>query len=346
MKKTILYLCTNDGSDMRINKELKTIHCHYDIIYLGIGTKSNLSFAEEFSKEFYLIPGKVRNIRTVFKYYITLFRLLKKKYHAVHVVEEQLLILIFPIIITLKEKVILDIFDSLFLKLCKPNNKAYIFKKIIYSLPEKIIVTDNDRQKLLPKFAQKKSVVINNYPLKESYKSKHINNQRLHICYFGSLAKDRGSEFAFNLMQSNKNIYFSFAGWITDTYTENLLSHPRINYIGIKKQIEINDFLSEHGDYLLSIYPSNNTNNIYASPNKVYDCIHTKTPIIINSQVKISNFIKDNNLGFVFELNNKINYDLLAKELFKLRNSYDFTNELIDECSWNRLEKSIINIYN
>lgn len=39
MKKKILYLCINDGSDMRINKEIRTLNKRYDVVFLGVGTK-------------------------------------------------------------------------------------------------------------------------------------------------------------------------------------------------------------------------------------------------------------------------------------------------------------------
>ena len=70
----------------------------------------------------------------------------KFKAKKLHVVNEQTWFLIFQ---TFFYKTVLDIYDSFFLKINKPNNKFILLKLLVYGTVNKIIVTDNNRLKLI-----------------------------------------------------------------------------------------------------------------------------------------------------------------------------------------------------
>lgn len=42
-------------------------------------------------------------------------------------------------------------------------------------------------------------------------------------------------------------------------------------------------------------------NNIYASPNKIYDAIQAGAAIIINPEVRVSRFVREHGLGVVLD---------------------------------------------
>lgn len=343
-KPKLLYICINDGSDTRINKEIVSLSKKNEIFFLGIGKKTKSSFILNYVKNYNFIEGKKFSIITYLKLIKTLVSIIfKEKVINLHVVDEQLLIVILPFVFF--KKITLDIFDSLFLKLNFPNEKCIFLKWLIYKPVKTIIVTDENRFTLLPIFAQKKSIIIPNVPNKKKYNLKKTDNEYITICYFGSLIKERGSEFIANLLDYNKNIKIIAAGWIYDNYTGKLFENQNIRYIGIKKQEEINSILSEEGDYLLSIYPCNNLNNIYASPNKIYDSIQTETPLIINSGVKVSEFVKIQNIGYVINNNEIIDYEELINNLFKNRKKYQFSEVLKNRYCWENYEELLLEIY-
>lgn len=348
MKKKILYLCINDGSDMRINKEIKTLNERYDVVFLGVGTKKDSSFIIEYCSESFFVSGNHKSPLTLLKFIFYLLRILsKRKISFVHVVDEQLYMVLFPFLIG--KVVVLDVFDSIFLKWNKPKEQMKWLKRILYSSVKNIIVTDENRQSLLPKFAIKKSVVIPNVPFKEtellSINKITKSEDELVICYFGSLLKDRGSEFIYNLLVADDRIKVKCAGWVCDSYSEKLINHRNVDYLGVKKQIEVNKILKTEGDYLLAIYPCNNLNNINASPNKIYDSIHTKTPIIMNSEIIVSSMIREMNLGYVVEKSIEHNYKKIALDLFRLRSSYVIEDELIDKFCWDNYESALLKLY-
>ncbi|WP_413999311.1 hypothetical protein ACMDB5_01700 [Flavobacterium sp. W1B] len=341
--QNILYVCVNDGSDTRVIKEISTLSKEYKVFYLGIGTKSESSFSLEMTEQHILISGSHKSIGTILKLVWQLILLLYKfNFKKVHVVDEQLYCFIFPLLIG--KRVTLDIFDSYFLKLNLPGNKFYLLKRIIYGLPRKIIVTDENRYSLLPKFAQEKAVVIPNVPRFAKYFKKRNTNDYLTICYFGSLNKDRGTYFLEKLLHYDDNIKVIAAGWLTDDYTKLFVNHPRVTFLGIKKQSDVNAILAEKGDYLLSVYPVNNTNNIYASPNKIYDAIQTQTPIIINSEIFVASFVKNINIGYVIKNSLNIDFEKLIFELKEKRNSYSFNDKLVEEYSWEKYETKLLNL--
>ena len=339
----ILYICLNDGSDTRVTKEIITLNKKYDIFYLGIGKKSEVSFALKYTKNHKLINGNHKSVFTILNLiYKLLLLLLKKKFKKVYVVDEQLFFCLFPFLLNMN--VILDIFDSYFLKLNLPENKLYLIKKVIYGLPKKIIVTDENRFNLLPKFAQKKAIVIPNVPNFFKHNEKNISNDYLTICYFGSLHKDRGTNFLENLMAHDDQLKVIAAGWINDDYTKSFIENPRVNYLGIRRQSDVNTILAKEGDYLLSIYPLKNTNNIYASPNKIYDAIQTKTPVIINKEIIVSSLVEKLNIGYVIENFQCIDYGILINELKDKKKTYSFDDELIHEYTWEKYESKILNL--
>jgi len=59
------------------------------------------------------------------------------------------------------------------------------------------------------------------------------------------------------------------------------------------------DFMNKKIHWIFCLYEPTNRNNILASPNKVYDAIHSNCGIITNSELYISSKIKKENWGIV-----------------------------------------------
>jgi hypothetical protein len=337
-------VCINNGSDTRIMKELRTLHSNFNIIFVGIGQDTGTSFSKKFCTHFSLIQGSHKSPFTILKLIIKIgLTRLKFYFPSVHVVDEQLYFFLMPILIG--KKVTLDIFDSYFLKLNKPKNKLLWLKWIIYGSVKNIIVTDFNRRELLPQFALAKTFIIPNVPLSQAYSSKKSDQQFITICYFGTLLKGRGSEFAKQLIENNNFIKIIAAGWIGDQYSEDFVRAKGVEYQGIIEQHAANEILALRGDFLLAIYPANNLNNIYASPNKIYDAIHTKTPVIINKEIKVSQFVEKIKIGILVDSFESINFKKLGETLKEIRGTFTFDRNLIQEFSWEAHEETLISLH-
>jgi hypothetical protein len=327
---------------MRVVKELITLSQYFNVDFIGIGKDSNVSFGSQYCNDFTLIRGSRRSIVALALLCFTILRKrLTKSYQSAHVVQEQLYIIIMPILLGLH--VVVDIFDSLFLKFNLPGERARNIKRLFYHTPNKIIVTDEMRQGLLPDIARPKSIVLPNFPTFVNYPPKlRPDPERLTIAYCGSMASYRGTDFLLSLLALDSRVHCICAGWLADKRSHNLIEHPRVNYLGTIPQREVNDYIWRHCDYILAIYPTWNLNNIYASPNKLYDAIQTRTPIIINSEAKISAFVRENKFGISVDKFSHTDICRFIDELMIKRGSFLFPEDVVEACCWEKVQDRLI----
>lgn len=339
----LIYLCGNDGTDTRVSKEIKSLSKKYSILFIGVKSKKPFRHSEIDHK---LFLGSHKNFLTILLINLYLLKILfsKQRFDRLHVVNEQLYVFFMPILLFFKIHITLDVFDSFFLKHNIDKNNYILLKKLIYGTVNRVIVTDENRFNLLPNFAKPKSIIIPNVPFKSILysqpKPKRADN--LIIAYFGTLKRDRGSEFIESLLFMKFDITVLMAGWVADSFTENLIvNYPdSIKYFGVITQENANKLIYEKSDYLLCIYPADNLNNIYASPNKIYDAMHTKTPVIMNSEIMASKFVEENNLGLIIS---SINSDpeQIYNELNINKGKYNLTNEMASNHIWENYEEKL-----
>jgi len=344
--KKILYISTNDGSDTRINKEIRTLAQHASILFIGIGEESEKSFIKDHCEIFKLIPGNGRSLKSRIKHlWITVWFLLKYRINTIHVINEQTYIFFYPFIF--HKYIVLDLFDSIFLSYNKSGNDLAWFKRIVYAPVNKVIVTDQNRKKLLPDFLinSKRVVVLENFPNQihsSSTKVSSTNSGDVNILYSGTLMKIRGSKTLLDLVNAYPNVKILAAGWVKDDISRELLAHPNVTYLGIIKQEELLKITIEKCDYIFSFYEPISVQNINASPNKIYDGIMCKTPIIINKEVVLSSEIAELNIGVVVDSYYNVNLEKLTNELMEKRNTFTFTDKLIQQHSWNAIEHRLL----
>jgi hypothetical protein len=342
MRENLLYVALNDGSDTRIVKEIRSYNKKYDIIFLGIGQKKN-SFISDFVSTEMIIRGEYKSplvlLKFIFKYILIKHRVKPK---LIHVVDEQLWILLW--LFTFRRYCVrVDIFDSLFLKLNLPKNQFGFLKRLLYNNLNCLYVTDHFRYNLLPDYINSEVRILPNVPERSDLvlnKNKHLDNT-VHIFYVGTLTKNRGSEYLLWLVQDER-VFISCFGWIKDDITQELIGKDRVVYRGVLTQTQVNTEMARVADYLVAIYPFDNLNNIYASPNKVYDGIHTETPIIINSEVKVSKFVSDLNIGIILSPSDLQNLRSHVDHLICKKEDFTFSSELRVKYSWTNYEHQLL----
>ena len=304
----LIYISVNNGSDTRVSKEIRSLCKQYEVIYLGLGDKVSPFISENIIDYKIFAMGQKNFLTYFFLNAYLIFLRLKYKTSNVYLVDEQLLGFMLPSLIG--AKVVLDIFDSIFLKLNKPNEQWFLIKWLLYSFCKLIIVTDSNRMALLPRCATVKAYVLPNVPYVSSQDQENfvlklsIPKDRIVVGYFGSMAEERGSKFLQELIDLSPDKYHVVSGgWVYDEYSSEFLSSDNVTHVGLLKQSEIIQILNKYCDFLLCIYPTNNLNNINASPNKIYDAIHAQTPCIINRDVLVSSLVHDLDIGCVIPSN-------------------------------------------
>ncbi len=337
----LLYVCINDGSDTRINKEIKTLARYFDIVYLGIGRNDCQAFVKPFCAEFCLIKGHHKSLYTLFRYFLTFTKLyFSGRYASIHVINEQLLMIFFPFLWWSRKKVVADIFDSIFLR--SSSRWVRSLQSFVYSLPQAIIVTDDNRKMLVPKEFQAKTIVVENYPYAfQEVQPKAVAEDELLILYSGSLGVTRGTQLLSDLVALSPKVKVWAVGWLYDEPTRQLSQHPQVTFFGVKTQQETMRLASEC-DYILSVYEPINDNNLNASPNKIYDAIQAQTPVIINAEIKVAQFVAQNHLGYVMESYYEKNVSGLLQALIAQKKHFIFSEALRHRYTWEAIEGKLV----
>lgn len=333
----ILYLTSNDGSDMRITKEVKTLSESSEIIFVGIASDAE-SFVTPYCKEVHFIKGKRNHPFTLLKQIGKVKQLLfSGKVDSIHVINEQLMIFFYPLLFF--KPTVLDLFDSIFLKKNFPKNRMAFLKRLVYAPIDHIIVTDTNRQELMPDIAQKKTVVLPNYPNRIKDLPTKQRTGQLTILYNGWMGCDRGTEIVEGLINTGLPIKILMAGWFSDDYTRELVDkYPdKIQFRGVLPQKTALDWGATDADYILCVYAPVNQNNINASPNKIFDAIQIRTPLIINSEVKVSQFVKQYKIGMVIPAYEITDFTKLYHDLLNGREAYNWDPKLADKYSWEQV---------
>lgn len=333
----LLYLCINDGSDTRINKEINTLSKQFDIVYLGIGRDESQSFVKPLCHEFHLVRGHHKSIGTLVRYVATFLKLyFTHSYSSIHIINEQLLVTFYPLLWWSRRRLVADIFDSIFLR----SSSALVrsLQLWVYRLPSAIIVTDDNRLQLLPKRFRRKTVVVENYPYAfTDVQPKAASNDELLILYSGSLGVTRGTQLLNDLVTLSSKVRVWAIGWVYDEPTRQLCQHPQVTFFGVKTQQETMR-LASTCDYILSVYEPINDNNLNASPNKIYDAVQAQTPVIINAEIKVASFVKKENLGYVTDSYYVTDTQKLLEALVAQKKTFVFNQNLSQRYTWEAVE--------
>jgi hypothetical protein len=337
-KPKLLYLCLNDGSDTRINKEVRTLSTQFAIHYLGIGRSQEQSFVKPYCAQFTLIHGHHKEKMTFVRYWQKASRLLRRgEYHSVHVINEQLVWLFFPFLY--RHRTVLDIFDSVFLK---SGGRLDWLQRFTYRLPGTIIVTDDNRRGLMPAAFLPKVKVVENYPYRyTAHTRRNGGSDELLIFYNGSMSQSRGTGWLRSLLDLDEKVRVKMAGWVYDEPTRELSIHPRVDFLGVISQQESMQ-VAASCDYILSLYEPVNQNNINASPNKIYDAIQVRTPVIINKEVKIAAFVEAQGIGYVLNSFYATGLAGVKEELIARKGSYQFSANLLGRYTWEAVENKLL----
>ncbi|MBA2563361.1 MAG: hypothetical protein H0V14_10725 [Chitinophagaceae bacterium] len=337
----ILFISTNDGSDMRINKEVRSLAKHADIIFLGVGDKANC-YVSPYCKQVFLIRGKRNSAFVLIKQVLVFLKLLvTKKISSIHVINEQLYIFFYPFLFF--KHTVLDLFDSIFLRKNIGGEKLKWIKQLVYWPANKILVTDENRYNLMPQAVHSKCLVLPNFPEYFSYDAEKESSAELRILYNGWMGLSRGTEIIEGLLETKLPLTIFMAGWFSDDYTAALVKkYPgNIQFLGTIPQRQALKIAQQKADYILCVYAPINQNNINASPNKVYDAIQTRTPLIINTEVKVSEWVKINGLGFILKKYHIDDYTSLYNDLNKAKGTFKFSDELKMHYTWERTEDNL-----
>jgi glycosyltransferase involved in cell wall biosynthesis len=198
----------------------------------------------------------------------------------------------------------------------------------------------------------KKTVYIYNSPpdcLNSA--SRPVLNKDLIIFYAGVISLSKGLEYMINAVKELNNVKLVIAGSGAD---ENLLKKligsetGVIQYIGHIPYKRVIEFETA-ADILFAFYDISYPNNKFASPNKLFEAMMCKKPIIVNDENNMADIVRRVDCGIVVPYGDvqaikeaiiKLKDPLLRKSLGENgRRAYD------EQFSWAIMEKRLVDSY-
>lgn len=321
-KKVVFLRSTSIINDSRATKEINTlIKNGYDVLVLGWDrdgfAKKNENEDKGYKIDLFTKKAEygagIKNLISLFLFQIWLFiKLLvnSSKYSIIHSCDFDTAIPAKCIAKIKNKKLVYDIFDyythshKVPKKLEKKIEKSEI--KVI-NKADFTIICNEGRYKQIEKAKPKKVIVIHNTPsIPENFKElpsviKQHNN-KIKIVYVGILQGDRLLEEIASKIKEHPDIELHIGGFgrFSELFEELSKQCNNVFYYGKMKYADVLKLESEC-DILFATYNPEIRNHKFSAPNKIYEAMALKKPIIVCKNTGIDKIIDDKKLGISIE---------------------------------------------
>ena len=305
----VLFASLTTTIDIRVQKEIKTLLARgLDVSFVGVKRKGIPNPIVDLRIKVFL-PKTIfpTGLKLLFYLPIVVIHLLAsiimQRPNVIHCINEEVGLIcgIFNLFRRRHSITICDVYDSVGLRIANPFFRwlGSFVADLSYRVSSSIIVTDENRKKLIsPRYA-KKVYVVPNYPRSEELDfAEEFPEGKTKVLCPGGLSASRGIFQLLRACEEIGDVEIWAAGAITSNSVKSkLLKSKLINYLGY---LEHKDLLKigSRCDAVFAFYKPSTPNNVYASPTRVYDALLLGRPIIINSETIISKFIVNSGFGY------------------------------------------------
>ena len=228
-----------------------------------------------------------------------------------------------------KQKLISDLAD-----LIEDNHNINRFLRFLlqrvcsHILANSRAIITPDKRRLLGNYSRFKSsaVEVKNIPASECFRGAvsefddDIENKKISILYYGTLASDRGLDILKSLAKID-NIEIKIAGpKVKEFFHDSLIVNlGPLASAQLANEIDNSHFVFIMNDPAVAV-------NKYSDPNKFYEALLRGVPVIVANGTGISNIVMERNLGFTCQFNDN---DVANAILNLASNSY---KSMVDSC--------------
>ncbi len=183
----------------------------------------------------------------------------------------------------------------------------YIFPKLkhIYTVNESIASIYKKKYNVDVKVIRNIAPIFLNKSLDVALSNKVKGNNKMLILQGSGINMDRGAEEALTMMKYLENtvLYVIGGGDVFDRLKELVKKFQLEDKVFIKNRMPYHQLMeyTKIADLGLSLDKGTNLNYEYSLPNKVFDYIQAKTPLLVSNRKEIANLVLDNNIGLVVE---------------------------------------------
>lgn len=189
------------------------------------------------------------------------------------------------------------------------------FLKAVFENCYMVIHTNKQRYEFLHskiKFAEKKYFILNNYPeieyiLSEKKENlsdvKHWLNEEPYILWLGAATNTRCFDTVFEAYKLySKNYKLIILGNITNDFKQLIVKNNLSNRIwsAFVNQSQMIHFI-DNASFSIVLYKNNSPNNFYCEPNRVYQLLSRKIPVIVGNNPRLLEMVYNKNYGIVLD---------------------------------------------
>ena len=198
------------------------------------------------------------------------------------------------------DRLVCDIFDALVDRhSARPAPLRWALRavsELVRWRADRLIATDEARFERLGRF-RRKAVIVENVPETPSAgPALRMPEGPARLYVAGSLARGRGIEQALEAARRT-GVRIVSAGWPYDASAERFVADPAVEFHGIVtagRSLE----LAASCDAVLAFYAPTSVNNLYASPNKLYDALSVGRPVIVNREIRPARWVERHAAGW------------------------------------------------
>ena len=333
-KKGIIFIrSTSIISDSRVIKEADTaLKCGFRVLILGWNREKREIDTPDLQLNNGIAEVKLFNVKCrygdglksllkliIFQFWILYSLFIKRKqYSIMHSCDFDCVIPCFLVKKTINKKLIYDIFDYYIHSHYIPGKIKNIVERIdiiIINASDAVIICNEGRYKQIEKSSPKRVEVIHNSPNLEFIKTNNklckSSNKKLKIIYIGILQSNRLLIEISELIDNYNNIELHIGGFgyfdnhfkALSTKSDNIYYYGQLNYNDVLQ-------LESECDILFATYDPKIINHKFSAPNKIYEAMALKKPIVVCNNTGIDELINRYNMGLSIDYN--------AEEFFRI----------------------------
>ena len=371
----ILVIRSNNGKcDSRVTKEIYSLSQKHKVVYLGWErsatggmTKSSHRVCGKNICDIYIhikaqIGGGItKNFFPLIRFWISEYRYVCKNSNKFDVIHACDFDTAFPLLFIRKPvKIVYDIFDYYADSRKSPaiiDKMIRIFEgKIIQKSDATIICSEARRQQISPAIP-KRLIVIHNSPnntCKNEDVKVRASSDIYKIVYVGLLDETRCLSKIAKVISERDDVELHIGGLgpLEEHLKEMSSKHKNIIFYGsmeYKKVLE----LESRCDIMFATYDPSIPNHKYAAPNKFYEALMLKKPLIMIKNTGMDQYVTQFDLGVVIDGNKssfRENFNKAIDELISRKDEWDSMGErgyelYQKEFSWDEMERRLLDLY-
>ncbi len=361
MKKHVIIAVTNDlTTDQRINRVAHTLSQNgYIVMLVGHVFNKNNIFNTQYNYTRFNLPFKTGPLFYLCYNIRLFFFILNTKYDIIVANDTDLLTGAYCANLLKRKRLVFDSHE-LFTELPELVNKP--FNKFIWKTVEHCFIPHLKNcytvcQSLANIYSKKYGVpfnVIRNVPFFEPKPTVPFYGRKPIIMYQGAINMGRGIELMIETMQylPNAQLWIAGNGYLIDKIKKTVSQKAYANQIVFLGQIHINQlkFYTQQARVGLTIEEDLGLNYHYALPNKLFDYIQARVPVIVANLPEMKNIVDNYKVGYTITERSPI---ILASRIKQVLNMPVEQAELMEQnlekaaqlLCWENESEKLLQIY-